>query len=82
MVYTQGMANPRKQPVKRVIYVFNPVGLDLFDRKPHQPAPGTRVVKCQPVGCPKNGTMGFCYVEDALTGQFYGLVLVNSLERA
>jgi hypothetical protein len=61
-------------------YRFEPVGFDLFDAKPHQPAPGTIVVKTQPYGCPKNGTMGFCYVKDAETDQFYGLVLLNSLE--
>jgi len=62
-------------------YVFHPVGLDIFDRKKHQPAPGTRVVKTQPIGCPRNGTMGHCYVNDAETGKFYGLVLENSLEK-
>lgn len=61
------------------VYEFRPVGADVFDRRPHQPAPGTRVVKTQPAGCPRNGTMGHCYVADATTGRFYGLVLVNSL---
>jgi hypothetical protein len=60
-------------------YTFLPVGMDLFDRRPHQPKPGAVVVKVQPKGCPRNGTMGHCYVEDADTGQFHGLVLVNSL---
>lgn len=63
------------------VYQFNPVGFDLFDRRKHQPLPGTLVVKVQPHGCPRNGTMGHCYVEDAETGQFYGLVLVNSLSK-
>jgi hypothetical protein len=62
-------------------YRFSPVGLDLFDRRTHQPAPGTIVVKTQPAGCPRNGTMGHCYVADAETGAFYGLVLVASLSR-
>lgn len=62
-------------------YVFEPVGFDLFDPKAHQPKAGTLVVKVQPFGCPKNGTMGFTYVEDAVTGEFYGLVLLNSLTR-
>lgn len=66
----------------KAVYIFEPVGLDWFDPKPHQPKPGTRVVKTQPHGCPKNGTMGFTYVEDAETGEFYGLVLLNSLTRA
>lgn len=67
---------------KTATYIYEPVGLDRFDPKPHQPKPGTRVVKVQPRGCPKNGTMGFCYVEDAESGAFYGLVLLNSLKRA
>jgi hypothetical protein len=65
----------------KTVYVFKPVGLDVYDAGGHQPARGTRVVKTQPHGCPKNGTMGHCYVEDAVTGQFYGLVLLNSLEK-
>jgi len=63
------------------VYVYEPVGLDVWDRRKHQPEPGARVVKTQPHGCPKNGTMGFCYVADAETGKFYGLVLVNSLRK-
>ena len=62
-------------------FTFKPVGLDLFDRLPNQPTPGTVVVKVQPFGCPRNGTMGHCFVEDAETGIFYGLVLLKSLER-
>lgn len=63
------------------VYVFQPIGMDLFDRRPHQPKPGTRVVLTQPgLGAPRNGTMGHVYVEDAETGQFYGLVLKNSLQ--
>ena len=61
-------------------FVFSPVGLDIFDRRPNQPKAGTVVVKCQPAGAPKNGTMGHCFVEDAETGKFYGLVLLNSLK--
>jgi hypothetical protein len=61
-------------------FVFRPVGMDIFDRRPHQPKEGTVVVKCQPAGTPKNGTMGHCFVEDAETGEFYGLVLVKSLQ--
>jgi hypothetical protein len=61
------------------VYVFQPVGVDVWDRRAHQPQPGTKVVKVQPRGCPRNGTMGHAYVEDAETGQFYGLVLLNSL---
>ena len=28
---------------------------------------------------PKNGTMGMCYIGNPDTGEFYGLVCVNSL---
>ncbi len=62
-------------------YEFVPTGWDVFDRRENQPHPGTLVRKCQPAGCPKNGTMGHCFVEDADTGDFYGLVLVASLRR-
>lgn len=63
------------------VYVFEPVGLDAWERRPYQPPRGTEVVKTQPYGCPRNGTMGHCYVADAETGAFYGLVLENSLKR-
>jgi hypothetical protein len=62
-------------------YTFEPVGLDIYDRRGNQPRPGTIVVKTQPHGCPKNGTMGHCFVADAETGHFYGLVLENSLRK-
>jgi len=60
---------------------FTPVGFDLFAPTAGAPPAGTLVVKTQPVGCPANGTMGHCYVKDAETGEFLGLVLLNSLER-
>jgi len=60
-------------------FVFHPTGLDLSDPKPHTPPAGTVVVKTKPHGCPRNGTMGFCYVEDATSGAFYGLVHLTSL---
>lgn len=60
-------------------YIYIPVGLDVFDARPHQPKLGTRVVKCQPAGTPKNGTMGHCFIANAETNEFYGLVLVESL---
>lgn len=66
---------------RKKVYRYEPVGLDLWDRRAHQPQPGTLVVKTQPGrGEPRNGTMGHCYVEDAETGAFYGLVLLNSLQ--
>lgn len=64
---------------KQRVYVFEPVGFDQFDHRASQPAAGTRVVKTQPPGTPRNGTMGHCFVQDAETGDFYGLVLAASL---
>lgn len=61
------------------VFVFDPVGFDRFSPHAGTPAVGTRVVKTQPVGCPKNGSMGHCYVQDAETGSFYGLVMTASL---
>ena len=61
-------------------YRYEPVGMDIFDARKYQPARGTLVVKCSGgAGAPKNGTMGHCFVKDAATGAFYGLVLTNSL---
>lgn len=71
----------RQRPRMATVYEFQPVGLDAMERRAHQPAPGTRVVKTQPAGCPRNGTMGHTFVADAETGAFYGLVLTNSLRR-
>jgi hypothetical protein len=62
------------------VFIFEPVGFDVFDRRAHQPQRGTHVRKTQPYGCPRNGTMGHCYVEDAEDGTFYGLVLQASLK--
>lgn len=63
-------------------YIFEPVGCDIYDRRDNQPEPGTIVKKVQPFGCPKNGTMGHCFVVPADgTGNQYGaLVLENSLQ--
>jgi hypothetical protein len=60
-------------------YTFEPVGVDLWEKRPHQPAPGTVVIKTQPHGCPRNGTMGHCFIAHP-DGHFIGLVLVASLQ--
>jgi hypothetical protein len=63
-------------------YRYEPV---LFDRMYDRTVPlpeGTLVRKTQPFGCPKNGTMGQCYVESLDGETFYGLVCVNSLVKA
>jgi hypothetical protein len=60
-------------------YVYAPVGLDAWSPRPGL-EPGARVIKVQPGGgVPRNGTMGHCYVGDAETGAFIGLVLEASL---
>jgi hypothetical protein len=71
-----------RKPNTTTVYRYEPVGWDVFDRRPNQPERGTLVRKCSPAGCPPNGTMGHCFVEDAETGDFYGLVLVKSLQKA
>ena len=65
----------------KTVYTFQANGWDRFDRRANTPADGTRVVKCQPAGCPKNGTMGHSFVADAETGAFIGLVSNGSLVR-
>lgn len=62
------------------LYRFEPTGWDLIHPK-GGPRSGTVVVKVQPFGCPTNGTMGHCYVADASTGEFYGLVWSKSLRK-
>jgi len=64
--------------VGKKLYVYDPIGHDLYDGRTSCIA-GTVVVKVQPPGCPVNGTMKHCYIADAETGGFYGLVLENSL---
>jgi len=61
-------------------YKFVANGWDIFDPKPHLPSNGTIVKVVQPYGCPKNGTMGHCYIE-TLDGHFIGLVAIASLEK-
>ena len=60
--------------------VFRPVGMDIWDNRTELVG-GETVQVIQPFGCPKNGTMGHCYVGDKNSGKFIGLVLVNSLQR-
>ena len=60
---------------------FYPVPFDRFQSNTGGIEPGTEVIVIQPHGCPRNGTMGMCYVEH-ITGEFIGLVCINSLEKA
>lgn len=65
----------------KAVYIFKPAGWDILDPRDSNPEPGARVVKTQPAGCPRNGTMGHCYVACAETGRFIGLVDQASLVR-
>jgi hypothetical protein len=65
----------------KIVYVFDPVGWDIFDARSYTPDKGALLQKTQPAGCPKNGTMKHCYVA-LLDGTFLGLVHQNSLKRA
>lgn len=62
------------------IYTFNRNGMDIVDPRSYQPADGTKVKVIQPFGCPKNNTMGQCYVA-TLKGEFIGMVDTASLSR-
>ena len=59
------------------LYVYNPVGMDLFSPCAHAEK-GQTVRVVNKFGCPPANTMGHCYIE-SLDGEFLGLVLTNSL---
>lgn len=61
------------------LYRFEPVPFDLFFPTKGAPAAGAIVVKVQPFGCPKNGTMGNCYVAPPDDLRDVSMVMVNSL---
>lgn len=63
------------------VYRFEPVLFDRLNPPANRPdlAPGSLVVKIQPHGCPKNGTMRMAYIGDPETGEFIGLVMEASL---
>jgi hypothetical protein len=68
-----------KTPRVNSIWKWKPVGMDIYDGH-FTLLVGTEVRVIQPYGCPKNGTMGHCYIETK-SGQFLGLVCINSLEK-
>lgn len=68
----------KAQRAKR--YVYTPVLFDVCNpTKGRTLSPNEVVVKIQPHGCPRNGTMGMCYVGDPFTGEFIGMVCEASL---
>jgi hypothetical protein len=77
------MSTPRTTSV----HTLKPIGLlDVADKRVRDHA-GHRVRVIQPGhGCPRNGTLGHCYVECLECGAepqlayFIGLVLISSLE--
>ncbi len=70
----------RRKAATATRYTFTATGADLYDRQPYTPVDGTVVIKAQPRGCPRNGTMGQCYIAD-LTGRVIGMVDTRSLRR-
>lgn len=70
------MRAPRTGSMRRYV----PVGLDLWQAAERECfRSGELVTVVQPgYGCPRNGTMGHCFVESATSGP--RLVLVNSLQ--
>lgn len=59
-------------------YIYEPVLFDIATPVKGLEA-GDTVVKIQPHGCPRNGTMGFTYVGHPETGAFIGMVRLASL---
>jgi len=79
MTYAQEKAQKDAAKARKARkYRYEPV---LFDRiNPARGlAEGDIVVKVQPHGCPRNGTMGMTYVGHPETGAFIGMVCLNSL---
>lgn len=62
-----------------VTYRFDPVLIDRTD-PPVNVRPGDLVRIKDQHGCPPAGTMGMCHVVHADTGEFAGLVCLNSLQ--
>jgi hypothetical protein len=61
------------------IYRYEPVGIDSTAPYLRKIVKGTLVKVVNQFGCPKANTMGHCYIEHALNGEFIGLVCANSL---
>lgn len=71
-----------KTPRKGSVWFFRPSSMswDVIDKQFDLPF-NTQVQVVQPYGCPKNGTMGHCYISNAKTKAFIGLVQVSSLQK-
>lgn len=58
-------------------YIYNPVGMDIWDSRVIDINPGDIVTVVKLHGCPPPNTMGMCHI--SADGRFAGLVLTNSL---
>lgn len=67
-------------PKTTPIYTLNPTG--LLDRTSARITAhtGQPVQKVQPLGTPRNGVMGMCFVQHADSGEFIGQVCESSLQ--
>jgi len=65
-----------------VAYIYAPVLLDLIDGRTGLTKGDRVLVIKSPQGCPSSGTMGHTYVGHPVTGEFIGMVHVNSLNAA
>jgi hypothetical protein len=61
------------------VYVYDPVLYDQCDPHLTHIEPGLFVRVLHLPGCPPANTLAHCHVEAAVTGEFLGLVLTNSL---
>jgi hypothetical protein len=62
------------------VYVFQPVGMDLWDSRTLGIKPGDLVRVVNLYGCPPANTMAHCHIETADGGEFAGLVMTASLQ--
>lgn len=63
----------------KTVYRYDPVLFDVITARKIPIPDGALLRKIELYGCPRGGTMGMCYVENAETEEFYGLVMVKSL---
>jgi hypothetical protein len=68
-----------KTPRKNSMWKLVPNLFDRLQENTRYVPAGLKVRVIQPYGCPKNGTMNQCYVENAETKEFIGLVCIGSL---
>lgn len=71
-----------KTPRAGTTWRYDPVLLDRTDPPAGRPKPGELLKVVRLPGAPPPGTMGMCHTLFVDTGEFAGLVCVNSLRRA